>query len=295
MSTRPPSYLRRITRRDHGGLPVLRPPSPLLARWEMTAPAPLAAATPTTIGAPAAPAAAPPVSAPKEEAAEPDREGTERSHPALSPSLHFAQDQGQGHPLPLRRRGTLNSPLPLGAAGRRVRAAQAAAVPPEPAVVYDGVRASSPQPPDVSSGGVDAIGPDTRLRTRRPHRTPPPRFVEAVVTEETRSVDARVENRVIVTRERASPRVETSPAISAPAIERVVQAAVAVRAPARPGPRNAAPLAPRVHIGSIEVRIQAPPPAAPPEQRPAAAVRQRPAASGPLSRGFTSPFGLKQG
>src|SRR6476619_4231974 len=37
MRTRRLTYLRTITRRDSGGLPVIRPPNALLRRWEMTA------------------------------------------------------------------------------------------------------------------------------------------------------------------------------------------------------------------------------------------------------------------
>jgi hypothetical protein len=55
-----------------------------------------------------------------------------------------------------------------------------------------------------------------------------------------------------------------------------------------PNGQSAAAAAPSLKIGTVEVRVVTPPLAAPPQQRTANA-------SGTLSRGFVSPFGLRQG
>lgn len=74
------------------------------------------------------------------------------------------------------------------------------------------------------------------------------------------------------------------------------QAEPAFLLPRPPEPRPPAPKAEQrqkasIHIGSIEVHITPTPPSAPPARTPAA--QPQPASS--LSRGFTSPFGIRQG
>ncbi|MFT3770708.1 MAG: hypothetical protein QM820_35230 [Minicystis sp.] len=97
----------------------------------------------------------------------------------------------------------------------------------------------------------------------------------------------------------ASPAEVTPRLEPAPVAPRARLDAPPLQPPALPAPRarGAAPPPSRtIHIGSIDVQIQPPPRATPPEPPPRPAARESPAAApAPLARGFTSAIGLRQG
>jgi hypothetical protein len=125
---------------------------------------------------------------------------------------------------------------------------------------------------------VEAAAPAPREHTSLSDAPPPPSFTAPTPHEPT---PAR--------RDADRPLVTVAHTTSRPAPPRAPEASVSiVRAPST----DSTVAAPRIHIGTVEVRSHTPPP--PPVARPPVAAARR-ADTPPISRGYAWHFGLIQG
>jgi hypothetical protein len=90
------------------------------------------------------------------------------------------------------------------------------------------------------------------------------------------------------------PAAPTTPAIVDALPARAPSHNMALPRAIPPRARAAEAQQPTVRIGSIEVRVM-PPPSPPPPTPAARASAAKPSPAPSISRGFTSPFGLRQG
>jgi hypothetical protein len=289
-----PSYLRRITRRDGGGLPILGPPNPLLRRWEMTAPAwrapePQTAASQdvhiTTAVSPL-PSLASAFNRPRHDS-------------QIEPTSTVTLKEPVGNAEPAARKEEAAAPgnapesLPQGPSVRAGRSVpEMKNPPPEPgeAQITDGQNV----PEDPVPAGKRAWARPQRQRTAE---APPPSEALPLPTIEVAPASpARRTAGVSSSHPTSKPATENPPVVFSPPKSPVAAHEAQVSRPLPPAIRtrlDATPTthAPSVHIGSVEIRIL--PPAPPLTQPPRAAAIS--SSSSSLSRGFTSSFGLKQG
>lgn len=311
MGTRRSSYLRLITRSDGGSLPVMRPPNPLLRRWEMTAGV-LPSERPTTNP-------------------EPARITDAVSRPPVPPPKFTSPDhESQAEPANIANstQSVVEEKRTSSTEEAAVKVSSMEPLRNDPVVeARTGPETKNPvnQMPEaqVTSARVAPVTPgpnkEPSVTSQRPGPTTEPMLPSEIMLLPT-TVVTSLPSPLRRNTEDASPRSETGPIKSLsqrpgaevsnttgpqPLADKPMRSAFSAgQAPASlPRPtgvaaalrprRDIAPAtnAPAVHIGSVEVRIV--PPAAPPNKPPRAAAGSSSTAL--LSRGFTTSFGLRQG
>jgi hypothetical protein len=281
------SYFGRITRAGSDAGPVLHPPNALLRRWRMLAPY-QTSAEPASWQPP--PAAA-------------TRKADERQHSGRTGVPALAQSR-RAEPGPMHR----NPPQPSPAPRETHLATEDITVAATPPLLPLVTRENGLQLPGnetiseittavmVRGRGKQPRNPSTQITTQSNTPLPTKRHGETLSTpaEAARTASPKgtrpapqhtTESRLRAAK--AHPQVPPRDALE-PARQGSFRVHSVLPLPnAVQSQRDGRLLAPKVHIGSIEVRVM--PPTAPPPRRTVVSAPE------PLSRGFTSPFGWKQG
>ena len=204
---------------------------------------------------------------------------------------------------PMLRRAparAISSPAPVAASG--------SSVPPAPAAVAPADAVANAMPDAAGTPAFQASSAERHAAAAEPGmRSAPPRSPEPVQAPDESPKPAPAGHRVAgfvrqpppATFQAAPPSAAfevaaASPGIAPSGTPDALQAEPARRqppSPAAPMP-NTGSAAPRIHIGTVEVRSAAPPPAPVP---PPTAARSTPPAAAPISRGYAWRFGLVQG
>lgn len=274
------SYLRHAARRAVGEMPSLRPPRPLFRAWE----APLTPDMPEE-----------PLTTTRQLTGSPIEPGSISSPPAASQGEKLAPD----HFMPIAQPATKTTRPPVTVT--RAPLLPGSPVELQPAQPFAGQGAlleeqvTSTTSPDLKPIETALPAAPVIERLKPVPRTPDELAAQAIAAavKPQQGQDAPLRP---APRRTPETKYDSMPPKRALTGTLPTQAEPALLLPRKPEPSPPAPKAEQrqkasIHIGSIEVHITPASPAAPPARTPAA--QPQPASS--LSRGFTSPFGIRQG